>query len=171
MSAAVRKGLLTTHIVFSVGWLGAVAAFLVLAIAGLVADDANVSRSSYVVMELVAWFVIVPLAAGSLVTGVIQGLISSWGLFRHYWVVAKLLITAVATVVLIGQLEPIEMIAGAAGEGGLPEGALREARLSLVVHAGGGLLVLLVPAMLSVYKPRGRTRHGARRQLEAELTR
>jgi hypothetical protein len=43
---------------------------------------------------------------------------------------------------------------------------LREARISLVAHAGGGLLVLLVPATLSVYKPRGMTRYGRRKQHE-----
>jgi len=35
-----------------------------------------------------------------------------------------------------------------------------------VVHAGGGLLVLLVPMILSVYKPRGMTRYGRRKQHE-----
>ena len=33
-------------------------------------------------------------------------------------------------------------------------------------HAGGGLLVLLVAAVLNVYKPRGMTRYGWRKQHE-----
>jgi len=39
-------------------------------------------------------------------------------------------------------------------------------KLAEVVHAAGGLLVLLVLTILSVYKPRGMTRYGARRQSE-----
>ena len=38
--------------------------------------------------------------------------------------------------------------------------------LSFVVLAAGGLLVLLVPLVLSVTKPRGLTRYGWRKQVE-----
>lgn len=71
-----------------------------------------------------------------------------------------------ATIVLLLQIEPISYLAGVAAETTLSSADLREARMSLVVHAGGGLLVLLVPAALSVFKPRGRTRYGRRKQHE-----
>lgn len=74
----------------SVGALGAVAAFLALAVAGLGGNDAPVVRAAYLGMDLTARFVIVPLVLASLVTGLIQALITPWGLFRHYWVLAKL---------------------------------------------------------------------------------
>ena len=89
-----------------------------------------------------------------------------WGLFQNYWVLFKLLITVVATIVLLLQMEPISYIAGVAAETTLSSADLREARISLVAHAGGGLLVLLVPMILSVYKPRGMTRYGRRKQQE-----
>jgi hypothetical protein len=38
--------------------------------------------------------------------------------------------------------------------------------MQLAVHAAGGLLVLLVPAVLSVYKPPGLTPYGRRKQEE-----
>ena len=41
MTPRVRKWALTAHIAFSVGWLGAVAGFLVLSIAGLTSRDAG----------------------------------------------------------------------------------------------------------------------------------
>jgi hypothetical protein len=47
---------------------------------------------------------------------------------------------------------------------GAPNAELRSAGAQLVLHAAGGLIVLLVPAVLSVYKPRGLTRHGLRQQ-------
>jgi hypothetical protein len=43
---------------------------------------------------------------------------------------------------------------------------LRAAGNQLAVHAAGGLLILLVPAILSMYKPPGGTRHGWKKQRE-----
>ncbi|WP_139311353.1 hypothetical protein [Bacillus sp. MRMR6] len=67
-----------------------------------------------------------------------------WDLFRHYWVMVKFLLTIIATIVLLLQLEPITYIAGVAVESKLSSSDLRNARLLLVVHSIGGLLVLLV---------------------------
>ena len=166
MTSRLRKLALTAHVVSSVGWLGAVAAFLALAVAGLTSQDAQTVRAAYLAMELTGWFVIVPLAFASLLTGLVQSLGTTWGLFRHYWVLAKLLITVLATIVLLLQMESITYLAGVAAETTFSRADLREARISLVAHAGGGLLVLLVPATLSVYKPRGMTPYGRRKQHE-----
>jgi hypothetical protein len=51
----------------------------------------------------------------------------------------------------------IGVAAETATETTLSHGDLREARMALVGHAGGSLLVLLVPAAC-VYTPRGRAR-------------
>ncbi len=58
-------------------------------------------RAAYLVMELIGWFVLVPLSLASLLTGLVQALGTKWGLFRHYWVLFKLLITVLATIVLL----------------------------------------------------------------------
>ena len=42
----------------------------------------------------------------------------------------------------------------------------RALRIQLVVHAGGGLLVLLMATALSIYKPWGLTPYGRRKQHE-----
>ena len=94
MSAGLRKFVLTAHVTFSVGWLGAFAVFLAIALLGLTSQDARMVRATYLVMEPAAWWVLVPLAFGSLLTGLVQSLGSTWGLFRHYWVLFKLLINA-----------------------------------------------------------------------------
>jgi hypothetical protein len=47
-----RKFALTAHVTFSVGWLGAVAAFLALAIAGLTSPDAQMVQAAYLAMDL-----------------------------------------------------------------------------------------------------------------------
>jgi hypothetical protein len=163
LAAPFRKAALSMHVVSSVGWMGAVAAFLALAIVGLTSDDGSVVRSSYVAMDLTTRYVIVPLAVAALVTGLVQSLGTSWGLFRHYWVVVKLVVTVVATAVLVLQVATISDLAAAASSGSIAADDLREDRVSLVLHAGVGLLVLAVPLVLSIYKPRGVTAYGRRR--------
>lgn len=116
MTPGLRKFSLTAHITFSVGWLGAVAGFLALAVAGLNSQDAQMVRAAYLAMELIGWFVIVPLSLASLLTGLVQSLGTEWGLFRHYWVLAKLLITVLATIVLLLHMQPICHIAGVAAD-------------------------------------------------------
>ncbi len=169
MTPSLRKFALTAHVTSSVGWLGAVAAFLVLATAGLTSQDAQMVRAAYLAMEMIAWFVIVPLAFASLLTGLVQSLGTKWGLFRNYWVLVKFVLTILATVVLLLQTGSIAYLADVAAETTLSSADLREARISLVAHAGGGLLVLLVPMILSVYKPRGMTRYGQRKQHEQRM--
>lgn len=58
-------------------------------------------------MNLGGWCVIVPLCFASVVTGLIQALGAPWGLFRHYWIVAKLGIAILATIVLLVHMQPI----------------------------------------------------------------
>lgn len=166
MTPNLRKFALTAHIASSVGLLGSIAAFLALALASLTAQETQIVRAAYLSMDLTAQFVIVPLALASLLTGLIQSLGTAWGLFRHYWVLAKLLLTAFATAVLLAKLDLIGYAARLAAESVLPGADLRAAGMELAVHAAGGLLVLLVPAVLSVYKPWGPTPYGRRRQHE-----
>lgn len=161
-----RKLALTAHVASSVGWLGAVGGFLALALAGLAHADTPLARAAYVAMEIVGWAVIVPLSVASLVTGLVQSLGTPWGLLRHWWVVIKLLLTVFATIVLLVHMQPIGFMAGVAAAPTFAHGDHRGVRFRLVVDAGAALLVLLVTTALSVYKPRGLTRYGQRRQRE-----
>src|SRR5262249_13587028 len=101
LTPILRKVALTAHIISSVGWFGAVGGFLALAVAGLTSRDAQMVGAAYLAMELTAWFVIVPLTFASLVTGLIVSLGTHWGLFRHYWVLLKFVLTSFATVLLL----------------------------------------------------------------------
>jgi len=160
MTSSLRKFTLTAHVTTSVGLLGSIAAFLALAVCGLISRDEQLVRSAYHAMELIARIVIVPLAFASLLTGLVQSLGTSWGLFRHYWVVAKLSLAAFATIVLLVKMELIGYAARLAEATILARADLHTVGLELVVHAAGGLLVLLVATVLSVYKPRGVTPYG-----------
>lgn len=168
MTPGFRKLILVAHITFSVGWIGAVAGFLALAIAGLTSHNVETVRAVYPAMELTARFVIVPLAFASLLSGIIQSLSTPWGLFRHYWVIAKLLLTVFATIVLLEKIPLIGYAARHAAETPLPGGVLRATGLPLLIHSVGGILVLLVITALSVYKPWGLTLYGRRKQQERQ---
>jgi hypothetical protein len=166
MTPALRKLSLTAHVTSSVGWLGAVAGFLVLSIAGLASQDADVVRSAYLAMNLIGQFIIVPLSLAALLTGLVQALGTDWGLFRHYWVAVKFVLTTGATILLL--LHQFTAVAGAARRvsetalGALPDvGGLGP---QLVGDAALAVVTLLVTTTLSVYKPWGRTRYGRREQ-------
>ena len=156
LSASYRKAMLLLHILFSVGWTGAVAAFLVLALTGLYGSSAVEARAIYIAMEPMTTWLIVPLAFLSLVTGVIQALATPWGLFRHYWIVIKFLINLVSLPLLLLHTRMIHRMAEAATSGALPVNALYEDRVHLVVASGMSLAALVVATLLSVYKPKGR---------------
>jgi hypothetical protein len=165
MTPRVRKLALTAHVTFSVGWLGAVAAFLAFAVVGLTSPDAQTVRGAYLTMEPAAWFVLLPLAFASLLTGLVQSLGTSWGLFRHYWILFKLFINLLATIVLLMYMETFGVLADVAGDPRADLGDVRSA--SPLLHAVAALLLLLVATTLAVYKPRGMTPYGQRKQRAA----
>jgi hypothetical protein len=167
VAPSLRKLALTVHVVSSVGWLGAVTAFLALAVAGRTSSDAELVRGSYLALEVIGWFVIVPLCAASFASGVLQAWITSWGLLEHYWVVIKLLMTVFATILLVLHMRPVGIVADEAGASVLADDELGGLRLQLLADAAAAILLLLVAATLSVFKPRGRTRYGWRKQNRA----
>src|SRR5262245_747100 len=163
MTPRLRKLALTAHVTASVGWLGAVGSFLALAIAGLVGNDELMVRSLYLATERTTWLVIVPLAFASLLTGLIVSLGTPWGLFRHYWVFVKLMLTIFATVLLLLHTQPIGRLAAVARAGALSGPEARALQIQLVGDAGAALLALLVNVTLSIYKPQGLTPYGRRK--------
>jgi hypothetical protein len=165
MTPNLRKFTLTMHLAFSVGWIGAVVAYLVLVVAAMTSQDAQTLRVSWIAMELIGRFAIVPLALASLLTGIIISLGTQWGLFRHYWVLFSLVLTLLATLVLLDHMQTVSFFAGIAAEKeSVDVGGLRSGLWGELLHAGAGLLVLLVIQVLNVYKPRGLTPLGWRKQ-------
>lgn len=163
MTPSVRKLTLTAHVIASVGWIGALAVFLAHAVVSVASQDAFIVRAACVAMGLTAWFVIFPLSITALITGLVQALGTAWGLLRHYWIVAKLLLTVLATAVLLLKLAPIGYLANAAEQATFSRTDLAGLQVSLLIHAIGGLLVLLAVATLAIYKPVGVTPFGLRK--------
>jgi hypothetical protein len=167
MAPRLRKFALAAHLTFSVGWIGAVVAYLALGVAAVVSDDPTTIRGAWVAMELTGWYVIVPLALASLLTGLLMALGTRWGLFRHYWVLFSLALTVFAAVVLLLHMPTVSSTADIARQA---DEARLEALGGDLGHPAIGLGVLLVIQVLNVYKPRGLTRHGQRMQQRQRST-
>lgn len=172
MKLGLRKFALTAHVVSSVGWLGAVAASLAMGIAAVASGDVHLVRSVYLAMEFIAAAVLVPLSIASLVTGFVQSLGTVWGLFRHYWVIAKLVINLFASVVLLMYTQTLNYFGGLARQQAQPAADLGILRSpSVAIHSAGALALLVLATVLSVYKPRGVTRYGQRKLRAARASR
>jgi hypothetical protein len=162
---ALRKFTFTTHVTSSVGWVGAALVFLALAAIGLSSDDERTVRGAYLVMAPAAWFVLVPLAHASLVSGIALSLGTPWGLIRHYWVVVKLAITLFSTVILLIYMGTFRQMAGVAADPVVELGLVRNP--SPLLHAILALVLLISATVLAVYKPFGMTPYGASQQIRA----
>lgn len=162
MPPPLRKFALTVHLTCSLGWIGAVIVYLALVLAALTTPDADTLRSAWSMMEVSALYVIVPLAIGSLVTGLLMALGTKWGLFRHYWVLISFGLTVFAAGVLVQHIQTIRSYAALAAEPSTSVAVLRAGLSGELLHAGVGLIVLLVIQVLNVYKPQGLTPYGWR---------
>src|SRR6266404_4478080 len=170
MTPVLRKMTITAHVTFSVGWLGAVAAFLVLSVAGLTSHDAEVVRGAYLSMDLISRFIVIPMCFAALATGLLQALGTPWGLFRYYWILLKFGLAIFATFALLVHqfgvmAEAAKRVSGAAAET-LFSPDLGPLKTELVRAPSLAILLLLVVTTLGVYKPWGLTRYGRRKRQE-----
>ena len=158
-SSPMRKFILLAHVVTSVGLLGAVASFLLLSIFGIVSSNVQLVQASYVLLMPLTTYLILPLVVASLLIGIISSLGTPWGLVRYYWVTAKLLLTSITLIVLLLQMNAIAELSAIAATRMVTDAELG-LRMRMIIHAGGGLGVLLLIMILSLWKPKGVTSFG-----------
>jgi hypothetical protein len=92
------------------------------------------------------------------------------GLFRYYWVLIKLLMTVPSTVVLFVHIRPIGLVSHLAGDRTLSSADLG-LQIQMLAAAGAALLMLIAATAVSVYKPRGLTKYGWRKQQDQRAAR
>jgi hypothetical protein len=148
MSPSVRRAVLTVHIIAAVGLLGDCAAVLAINIRAATTGDPGLAAASY---DLLAMFGVVfgiPLSMTALATGVALGLGTKWGVLRHRWVTAKLLL--LLSVILVGAfvIGPATTSMRDGGSG---------AQTLLILASAYDVLALSLATALSVFKP-GRRR-------------
>jgi uncharacterized membrane protein len=150
MPPVLRKFSLAFHILFSVGWFGAVVAYLCIVVVSSSTLREKAGAGAYLLIDTLLRFVIIPMNFGALITGIVQSLGTNWGLFRYYWVVTKLGLTVVGTLILLKHSQTVSKAALLASS---PE--VETLRPQLMVHAVGGLVLLVVVTAISVFKPWG----------------
>ena len=167
MPSAVRRAALAVHIVSSVGWIGAAAGYLVLGVVAGASEQPLTIRAAWIGMEWIGWLAIVPLGCLALLTGLVMSLGTPWGLLRHYWVLIAFVLTILALIVLILHMPAVtaaaelartiedQAVAGLGGD---------------VLHPALGIVVLVVVAVLNVYKPRGVTPYGRQSGRQPRVT-
>jgi uncharacterized membrane protein len=148
LSRRARHAWLTAHIVSSVGLLGASSAVAAIALRARATDDPAEVRNAGEILESFGFTFGIPLSLATVVTGVVLGLGSRWGVVRHGWVIAKLaiIVSVMANGALI--LGPAEAITA---EAATVPGRLIPAALYNVV-------ALCIATGLSVFKPSRRRR-------------
>lgn len=150
LAPAMRKALLTVHIVVAVGLLGDSAGFLAIAVRAAVTNDPELAASSYELLRMFSYVFGIPLSFATLATGVSLGLTSSWGILRYPWTVGKLFL--IVSVIIVGAF----VIDGALEQ--LRDGG--DAQGELIAAATWDVIALTSATVLAVYKP-GRRRQRA----------
>jgi hypothetical protein len=136
-----RNVVLTVHIVVSVGLLGDSAGFLAVAIRRAVSDDPAFIDAAHDLLGTFALFFGIPLSFLALLTGVALGLGTPWGVFRHPWVIAKLVL--IVTVIVVGATVLRPVLSDDTATGDVP----------LIVGAAYDVAALATATTLAVFKP------------------
>lgn len=133
--------------------------FLLL-LTGLRTDDGQLAAACYRAVAVIVPVAVPVLGLGMLLTGLLLGWGTTWGLLRYWWVFAKLVMGIVLTVLVFIALVP------GVNDLATPDPALSaEAVRDTIGEATTGLLfppivsflMLGIAAILSVFKPWGRT--------------
>ncbi|WP_207842850.1 hypothetical protein [Williamsia soli] len=164
LSRPARKALLTTHILLSVAWFGVNLALIALDVVAFTTDDGQLVAAGIAAIVIIIPPVIPALALGTLLTGVLLGLGTRWGLVTHGWVTAKLIISVVLTALVATLLLP-NALSMAEPDPGLSAEQLRAEfdLMSLLMPPIVSSVALMVATVLSVYKPVGRRQKSRRR--------
>lgn len=149
-----RRILLLLHIIFAAIMLGVQVAFIILGLTATVTDDADVLQSCYTIMHLLADTSVRASTIGTTITGIMLSVMTSWGLFRYYWIIAKEVLTLLAIGIgLIGMYEWTLR--------GLDHGTLTVHHTWLMIGIALQTISIVVMYILSVWKPGGKRKNPA----------
>lgn len=153
LPAPVRKILLLTHIVSAGAWFGMDLVVCLPVVVGWRMADTSMRVGVW--QPFATWFMLpmlyAALAAGliCLLSGLLLGFTTKWGLLRYWWVAVKLALNVVmSAVLLVFLLNPI-------GEIGTGQAPIWEVTIVFYLAAIALALVTLA-SILSVFKPWGR---------------
>lgn len=161
LGARTRKAVLVAHIVAVSVWIGVDVAFGVLVFTAMLTDDVQVASAAWQSLVLIAQWPMFAAGVASLVTGVVLGLGSKYGLVRYWWVAVKLAINVLMCALILFALRPGLHEAAAYGRELAADAATLATPPFLLPPVFVAPTLLLVAVLLSVYKPWGRVRGAA----------
>ncbi|TYK47036.1 hypothetical protein [Actinomadura decatromicini] len=157
-----RRATLIVHIVSAGAWIGIDVIVAVLVLTGRYGGSEDVRGLAY---RALATFVVWPMLTSGLiclVSGLVLGLATKWGLVRYWWVAIKLTLNLVLCSLILVALQPgmdeVDDYGRTLAAGGTPD----PGRVSdLFYPPAVSLTALTLATVLAVTKPWGRLRRRA----------
>ncbi|GAB2858814.1 hypothetical protein GCM10027176_71660 [Actinoallomurus bryophytorum] len=163
MPPRIRKTIVTLHVIFAVGWLGTDFSMLGLGITGFSSSSLETMRESYLSMERIGAYVVIPVALCAVLTGLLLGLGTRWGLLRYHWVTVKLVVGLLALTLAVLPLQiQLHTAATAVQEPGATSD-IGFVQYTLIIAPAVALALYSSNVVLSIFKPWGMSAYGKRR--------
>ena len=155
-----RNWLLSLHIATGGLWFGTALCSVALALSIVLLEPGDAIHGINLARNLLGQYIIIPAAVFSVITGVLLCGFTNWGFFKHYWVMAKQLVTLLLIVLGSVWLGPMTKEMTALSEVGRSQVLQNPDYLTLqtTVALGGALqtLALLAVIIVSTVKPWGK---------------
>lgn len=160
LSQARKRGWLMAHIILVIIYFSGVLGSLLLAVLTTLTGDGELIYAAHFFIQYFDWFLIIPGALGSVITGTWLAARTHWGLTRHYWVMPKWVgnIAAIlfgSSVVRIG----IDASLRNTFHGRInpwPSPAYLQSRQLLFIGLAVSLVILITLLFISYFKPWGK---------------
>jgi hypothetical protein len=158
LSVRARRAVLTVHILGAGAWIGIDVVLGVMVFTAMLTTSTDTEALCYRVLELFAVWPLIIAGVVSLISGVVLGLGTNYGLIRYWWVAVKLVLNVVLVGLVVFALRPGLAEAAAYGEQLAAGGAGRADVGSLAFPPIVSGVALVTATLLSVFKPWGRVR-------------
>ncbi len=149
------------HAISGIGWMGVDVALFVLLMNARTTDDPALVASAFNAIAMIVPVAVPPLSLGVLVTGLLLGLGTRWGLIRYWWVLVKLTLSLIMTLLVFTSLLPAVTGFAVLSAANLSAEALRASLdplpTMLMFPPVVSFSMLGIAALLSIFKPWSRT--------------
>ncbi|WP_028782262.1 DUF2269 family protein [Thalassobacillus devorans] len=156
LSKNTKKGVVTVHLLFAAIMFGATITLILLSGGTTATDDTQVVQRNYEVMHLLSTTILRGSTFATIITGILLSLMTTWGLFKFYWIIAKEVLSLILFAVNIWGMSA--WTNRALQQANNIQDAIYPAALQLDIWIGLTiqLVSLILIYVLSVYKPWGK---------------
>ena len=150
------NNLKTVHLILVSMWLGGGIALVVM-INALYFEKGEALFGYLYAMKIVDDFIIIPGAMGNLLIGILYGVLTGWGFFKHKWITVKWILTV--SLILFGTFYLGPMVNGSVdiaeklSESSVKDPEIASNLLKLNIWGSIQILFLIFMMYISVFKP------------------